>query len=80
VNTEEARILREQVTAFNASEQQVQVTLITLPVGEYAVQVQAAAAHGALPDLLGFDGPNLYNYSWSGKLKPIGTRRRFRET
>jgi len=45
--------------------------LITLPVGDYAQQVQAAAAHGGLPDLLDFDGPNLYNYAWSGKLKPI---------
>ena len=70
-NTDEAQILREQVSAFNATEQQVQVKLITLPVGDYARQVQAAAAHGGLPDLLDFDGPNLYNYAWSGKLKPI---------
>jgi multiple sugar transport system substrate-binding protein len=71
VNTSEARILRDQVNAFNAAEQQVQVKLITLPVGDYATQVQAAAAHGGLPDILDFDGPNLYNYAWSGKLKPI---------
>jgi multiple sugar transport system substrate-binding protein len=71
VNTEEAQVLREQVSAFNASQQQVQVKLITLPVGDYAQQVQAASAHGGLPDLLDFDGPNLYNYAWSGKLKPI---------
>ena len=71
VNTAEAQTLREQVNAFNAAEQQVQVKLITLPVGDYARQVQAAAAHGGLPDLLDFDGPNLYNYAWSGKLKPI---------
>ena len=61
VNTKEAQILRDQVSAFNATEQQVQVKLITLPVGDYARQVQAAAAHGSLPDLLDFDGPNLYN-------------------
>ena len=71
VNTEEAQTLREQVSTFNATEKQVQVKLITLPVGDYAQQVQAAAAHGGLPDLLDFDGPNLYNYAWSGKLKPI---------
>jgi multiple sugar transport system substrate-binding protein len=71
VNTEEAQTLREQVSAFNAAEKQVQVKLITLPVGDYAQQVQAAAAHGGLPDLLDFDGPNLYNYAWSGRLKPI---------
>jgi multiple sugar transport system substrate-binding protein len=70
-NTEEAQVLREQVSVFNAAERDVQVKLITLPVGDYAQQVQAAAAHGDLPDLLDFDGPNLYNYAWSGKLKPI---------
>jgi multiple sugar transport system substrate-binding protein len=71
VNTEEAQVLRQQVNAFNAAEHDVQVKLITLPVGDYGQQVQAAAAHGGLPDLLDFDGPNLYNYAWSGKLKPI---------
>jgi hypothetical protein len=30
----------------------VQVKLITLAVGDYAQRVQAAAAHGGLPDLL----------------------------
>jgi multiple sugar transport system substrate-binding protein len=33
--------------------------------------VAVAAAHGDLPDVLDFDGPDLYNYAWSGKLKPI---------
>jgi multiple sugar transport system substrate-binding protein len=67
----EATTLREQVSAFNAAERDVQVKLITLPLGDYAQQVEVAAAHGGLPDILDFDGPNLYNYAWSGKLKPI---------
>ena len=65
----EAKTLREQVDAFNAVERDVQVRLITLPVGDYARQVTVAAAHGGLPDVLDFDGPNLYNYAWSGKLE-----------
>jgi len=69
--TAEARTLREQVKAFNASQRQVQVKLITLPIGDYARQVALAAAQGDLPDVLDFDGPDLYNYAWSGKLKPI---------
>src|ERR671915_185951 len=64
----ETTTLREQVSAFNAAERDV---LITLPLGDYARQVEVAAAHGSLPDILDFDGPNLYNYAWSGKLKPI---------
>jgi multiple sugar transport system substrate-binding protein len=69
--TAEAQTLRDQVSAFNAADRQVQVKLITLPVGDYARQVAVAAAHGTLPDILDFDGPSLYNYAWSGKLKPI---------
>jgi multiple sugar transport system substrate-binding protein len=69
--TAEAKTLRRQVAAFNASQEQVRVKLITLPVGDYTREVAAAAARGDLPDVLDFDGPNLYNYAWSGKLKPI---------
>lgn len=67
----EAATLRRQVQAFNASQRQVRVRLITLPVGDYTRQVALAAAQGDLPDVLDFDGPDLYNYAWSGKLKPI---------
>ena len=67
----ERATLREQVKAFNASQTEVKVKLVTLPIGEYDDQVRSAAATGNLPDVLDFDGPNLYNYAWSGKLKPI---------
>jgi multiple sugar transport system substrate-binding protein len=49
----------------------VRARLVTLPRGEYDRQVRAAAASGDLPDVLDFDGPFLYNYAWSGKLKPL---------
>ena len=39
--------------------------------GTYNEQVQAAALAGQLPDLLDFDGPNLYNYAWAGHLLPL---------
>ena len=39
--------------------------------GTTTEQVRAAAASGNLPDVLDFDGPFLYNYAWSGKLKPL---------
>jgi multiple sugar transport system substrate-binding protein len=64
-------VLREQVNAFNASHRRVQVKLITLPQRDYTHLVESAAATGNLPDVLDFDGPFLYNYAWSGKLKPI---------
>ncbi|WP_405721711.1 extracellular solute-binding protein [Streptomyces sp. NBC_01537] len=65
--------LSKQVKAFNAAQSAVRVKLIPLPEGDYARQIKSAAATGNLPDVLDFDGPNLYNYAWSGKLKPIGS-------
>jgi multiple sugar transport system substrate-binding protein len=68
----ELKTLRRQVKDFNASQKSVRVELITLPQERpYTDLVESAAASGELPDLLDFDGPNLYNYAWSGKLKPI---------
>jgi multiple sugar transport system substrate-binding protein len=67
----ERQTLGRQVAAFDASQRQVQVKLIDIPEAGYAGQVRSAAATGNLPDLLDFDGPNLYNYAWSGKLKPL---------
>jgi multiple sugar transport system substrate-binding protein len=67
----ERQTLGRQVAAFNASQRQVQVKLIDIPEADYPAQVRSAAATGNLPDLLDFDGPYLYNYAWSGKLKPL---------
>ena len=62
-----------QVAQFNRSQRQVRVRLITLPEGDYDQEVASAAATGNLPDVLDFDGPNLYNYAWAGDLKPLGS-------
>jgi multiple sugar transport system substrate-binding protein len=61
----------QQVAEFNHSQSQVRVKLITLPEGDYNQEVASAAASGNLPDVLDFDGPNLYNYAWAGDLKPL---------
>ena len=67
----EWRTMVRQVAEFNRSQRQVRVKLITLPEGDYSQEVASAAASGDLPDVLDFDGPNLYNYAWSGDLKPL---------
>ena len=67
----EERTLNQQVAAFNASQHQVIVKLTDIPQAEYASVVSSAAAAGTLPDILDFDGPYLYNYAWTGKLKPL---------
>ncbi|MPY59511.1 ABC transporter substrate-binding protein [Streptomyces spongiae] len=68
----ELATLRGQVREFNRIQKQVRVELVALPPApSYTELVLSAAASGDLPDLLDFDGPNLYSYAWSGKLKPI---------
>ncbi|GAA3792192.1 sugar ABC transporter substrate-binding protein [Streptomyces coacervatus] len=64
--------LRSQVEEFNQAQKQVRVELVPLPGRRpYRELVNSAAASGDLPDLLDFDGPNLYSYAWSGRLRPI---------
>jgi multiple sugar transport system substrate-binding protein len=67
----EARTLGRQVARFNATQGQVRVKLVEINQERYPGQVRSAAATGNLPDVLDFDGPYLYNYAFSGKLKPL---------
>ncbi|MGW2523531.1 ABC transporter substrate-binding protein [Streptomyces sp. NPDC001617] len=68
----EVGTLQKQVKEFNKAQKKVRVELVKLPEQRpYSDLVESAAASGDLPDLLDFDGPNLYSYAWSGKLKPI---------
>jgi multiple sugar transport system substrate-binding protein len=59
------------VKAFNAANNGVNVELVTLPEGSFNDQVNAAALADKLPCVLDFDGPNTYNYAWTGKLVPM---------
>jgi multiple sugar transport system substrate-binding protein len=68
---EERDVLDAQVTDFNAMQSDVIINAIQLPEGTYNDQVNSAALAGDLPCLLDFDGPNLYNYAWSGYLVPL---------
>ena len=63
--------LKKQTDAFNASQSDVHVRVVFIPNATYTQTVQNAAASGALPDVLDFDGPNLYSYAWRGLLKPL---------
>ena len=68
---EEREVLDAQVKDFNAMQDDVFIDAVQLPEGSYNDQVNAAALAGDLPCLLDFDGPFLYNYAWSGYLRPI---------
>jgi multiple sugar transport system substrate-binding protein len=69
----ERESIETQVREFNAAQDKVKVDLVLLPEGSYNDQVEAAAKRNKLPDLLDFDGPNLYSYVGQGKLAPIDT-------
>jgi multiple sugar transport system substrate-binding protein len=63
--------LSKAVKEFNDTNKDIRIDAIQLPEGSYNDQVNAAALANSLPCVLDFDGPNLYNYAWSGKLIPI---------
>lgn len=67
----ERKTLQRQVRAFNAAQDDVNVRLVVFPDLDFNREVEAAAAAGELPDVLDFDGPNLYSFAWSGKLRPL---------
>ena len=68
---EERDATAQMLADFNSLQQGIDVELTQLPEGSYNEQVSAAALSGDLPDLLDFDGPNLYNYAWSGHIIPL---------
>ncbi len=67
----ERATLQRQVRAFNAAQDDVIVRLVVFPDLDFTDEVEAAAAAGELPDVLDFDGPNLYSFAWSGKLRAL---------
>jgi multiple sugar transport system substrate-binding protein len=72
----EAEANRQQVARFNASQNAIEVEYVEQPGGAvagsgYNDAVNAAAVAGDLPCILDLDGPNLYNYAWSGFIIPL---------
>jgi multiple sugar transport system substrate-binding protein len=67
----ERQVIEQQVKRFNASQSGAKVQLTFIPEGSYNAQVQAAALSKALPDVLEFDGPFVYNYVWQKNLVPM---------
>lgn len=68
---EEWAAMQKIVRDFNASTKEERIHLVEIAEANYDTQVQSAAASGALPDILEFDGPLLANYAWKGYLSPI---------
>jgi len=69
----ERDVLRRQLQSYDDSHPDLHIKLTFIPERSYNAQVQSAAIAGALPDLLEFDVPYLYNYVWQGHLQPLDT-------
>jgi multiple sugar transport system substrate-binding protein len=67
----ERRTIEQQIEAFDKLHTDIDVNLTFIPERSYNAQVQAAAIAGALPDVLEFDVPYMYNYAWQGHLQPL---------
>ncbi|MEW5956432.1 MAG: sugar ABC transporter substrate-binding protein [Chloroflexota bacterium] len=72
---QEAEAFSQILANFRVHRPDIQVALTELPSDKYNEQVHAAAYEasiaGGLPCLLEFDGPNTYNYVWTGILLPL---------
>jgi multiple sugar transport system substrate-binding protein len=67
-------IVEQQVLDFNEAQDQFRAEVIQIPSGagsSYNDAVNAAAVAGDLPCVIDLDGPNIYNYAWSGYLEPL---------
>ena len=63
--------LNASLQAFQKQNPNITVDAVQLPEGSYDNQVSAAALAHKLPCVLDIDGPNVYNYAWSGYLAPL---------
>ncbi len=68
---EERDAFMASVKTFNSKNKDVKIKVVQLPEGSYTDQVNAAALANKLPCMLDFDGPNVYNYAWTGKIIPL---------
>ena len=67
----EREALDATLKAFSDLHPDIRVEQVQLPEGTYTDSVNIAAMARSLPCLLDFDGPTLYNYAWSGYLRPL---------
>ena len=59
------------VEQFNAEHPDIVVEEVVIPNAAYTEQLNAGVMTSDVGDILYFDGPNLYNYAWSGTIVPL---------
>ncbi len=69
-NAENA-VLVDQVKRFNESQTAYKIEMVSVGDDGYESELDKYAQKNALPCVVEFDGPFVYNYAWRGLLKPL---------
>jgi ABC-type glycerol-3-phosphate transport system substrate-binding protein len=64
--------LQEAVTAFNSSQSSVKAELKLIPGKDYTKNITATEP-SQLPDVMEFDGPNVANFAYNGKITTLSS-------
>ena len=67
----EGDVFSESVSAFEQAQSDYIIEVVPIAPETYADRIIGSAQSGSLPCVLEFDGPDLYNFAWSGYLQPI---------
>lgn len=67
----EQQVITDQIARFNTSNEDINLDLTIIPDREYLSRVESASLSGELPDILEFNGPDIYKYIWQNKLIPL---------
>jgi multiple sugar transport system substrate-binding protein len=67
----EGDVFAETIRAFEQAQSDYIIEVVPIAPETYADRIIGSAQSGSLPCALEFDGPYLYNFTWSGYLQPI---------
>ena len=70
-NDKELATLKDEITAFNASQDKYEVVYEAFPQASYNDSIAAASVAGNLPCILDLDQPTVPNFAWSKYVRPL---------
>jgi multiple sugar transport system substrate-binding protein len=70
-NDKELATLKDELTAFNGSQDKVEIVNEAFPQASYNDSVAAASVAGNLPCILDLDQPTVPNFAWSKYIRPL---------
>jgi len=70
-NDKEIAVLKDEIAAFNSSQDKYEVVYEAFPQGSYNDSVAAASVAGNLPCILDLDQPTVANFAWSKYIQPL---------